>query len=181
MAQTQRTLAALLAVLPDNSVGNVSAEDVRDIVETLRPDRGTVYVSTPIETVIATVSVPVKALGTTTLESTPAAKNFDMPVSNRLRYIGTAARAVNVQIAASMTTAASNKEVALHVAKNGAVIVSSFMERKTGTSSDKGSAPTFANVDMSNGDYVELFVSNETDNTNLTIERMTMIANGMAL
>ena len=40
MTQTQRSITALYAVLPDNTAGDISPEDVRDIVETLRNGHG---------------------------------------------------------------------------------------------------------------------------------------------
>jgi hypothetical protein len=150
-------------------------------VETLRVDGAVMHVDTPAATTIAAVSTPVKAAGSTKFETTPVAKNFTMPVSNRLQYSGIADREVSVDVAVSISSTSNAQTVGIYVAKNGTTIPSSEIFRKTGTGGDIGAAPTQARVNLTNGDYVELFVSNETTATNVTVEKMSFRVSGLAL
>lgn len=172
MADTQRTIPALLTLLADNTAGDISPQDIRDMLVTLVPGLGTIYISTPTETTVAAANTPLKAAGTTTLLAT--AQNFTMPANNRLTYTGTPDVLANVSISISMTAAANNKVVTMYVAENGTPVAASAVERKVGTGADVGALSVQYALTLSTNDYVELFVENNTDDTNLTIENMVM-------
>jgi len=133
---------------------------------------GELWFSTPVQTVITTKEVPVKALGTTTLLS---AVDFDMPANNRLRYLGTVPRMFFVTAAITAIAAANNKLLGFHVAKNGTVLDEAHLDRFVATGADQGAITTQVLVNLSYGDYVETWVENETDTTDLTIEHCIMI------
>lgn len=133
------------------------------------------YVSSAVETVIAAVDTPVKALGTTTLVTSPAAVDFTMPANNRLTYGGDSARTFFATAAISAIAAGNNKLLAFYLAKNGVVIPDSELRRFVGTGADEGAITIQALVSMTPTDYLELWVENQTDNVNLTVNKMSFV------
>lgn len=90
MPDTARTISAVLALLADNTKGDISPQDVRDSVMSLFPD----YAFAPNQTddfngVISTTPVLVN-----TALVVQAGRNFDILDTYKLRYIGAAKRAV---------------------------------------------------------------------------------------
>lgn len=129
---------------------------------------GGLYFSTPTETAITTVNVPVKCLGTTTLTSVNRVD--DNSVSNRLRNISLGTKLFNVSASVSTTSASSNTEFIWYIAKNGTIESGSGIKRKQGTSSDVGAIGLHWLLELSENDYIELFVENATDNSNVTVQ-----------
>ncbi len=177
MANTERTIADLLALLADNTTGDISEQDLRDVVVSLADSYGGMRISSAVETSIALVSTPVKCLGTTTISS--AARDMDMPANNRLRYIGAPTRYHEMTMALSVISASSNKVFGFYIAKNGTVDAASLITRKQGTSSDVGALSLTFHVGLATNDYVELFVENQTDATNITVNQMIMSMRGL--
>jgi len=169
---TQRTLSGLLALLTDNTVGNIGAEDVRDIVETLRNGYGVIYILAPIETVITDSVSYFPGAGTYTLG---IADNWEMSINGRLRYIGNSPRTVQAINTWSATAAGNNKLVNFGISKNGIICPESIIHRKIGTGSDVGAGPSHALVTVANGDYLDFRVKNTTDTTNVTLETSNLI------
>ena len=129
---------------------------------------GSMYWSTAVETVISGADTPTKALGTTTVGAN--LQDFSMPANNRLTYLGRQTTHFLVTAALSMTAAGNNKQIGLYVAKNGTAIADSEIKRFVGTGSDIGAAAVVTLVELAQDEYVELFVANELDTVNLTIE-----------
>ena len=167
MVDTARTKTALAAILADNTAGEISPQDVRDFLETMHPSFGSLHFSTAAETSIATQSVYVKAAGTTTSVNL---HRVTMPADNRLTYTGTPTIHAHIACSLSMTAAGNNKLIGLGIAKNGTVLTHSIVQRQVGTGADVGSTALHADVSLATNDYLELWVSNETDTVNLTIE-----------
>ena len=178
MADAPRTIADLIANLfqDGQANGSISEQDMRDLILTFVPSIGGIYFSTPVETVIATVSTKVLALGATTLIS--LAHDIDMPTNNRIRYTGPNPRHFSVDVALSTTAAGNNKLIEYQLCKNGVLLPETLMKRTHGTGSQHGALAITTNLHMENGDYLELWVSNESDNTNLTIENGTINLSG---
>ena len=172
MADTMRTIAEIKALLATAPAG-ISAQDMRDVVESLRERGSELYISSSVETVISAVNTPVKMLGTTMLVT--GGDGFSMPVNNRLQWDGDVPVRVAVVCGFSITAAANNKIMVAHLALNGSVIVSSEAPRKIGTGTDIGRANLVGQVVMNTGDYIEGWIENTTDSTNLTVDNMTMI------
>jgi hypothetical protein len=123
------------------------------------------YVSAEAATTIVTPGTYVKAAGATT-ELT--LNDFDMPVSNRLRYIGSGTILCVVEATVSMKAGANNQESAWRFAKNGVTIEHSQVDRKVGIGADIGALTVIGEVTLANGDYVELWVTNETSTASVT-------------
>lgn len=172
MVDTVRSIAALLALLANNTTGNISPQDMRDVVVSLEPALGGMYVSSSAATTFSDSVTPVKALGTTLIAA--GAHNFDMPASNRLRYTGAADVSVVCIAGLSITAGANNKDTEMSFAKNGTVITDSVASRKIGTGADVGRAVVIGIDVMSQNDYIEVFLLNTTDTTSITLPHMTM-------
>lgn len=181
MADTERSQADLLASLfrDGQAAGSILAQQIRDLIVSLTPAIGAIYFSTPVETVISTQGEKTLALGTTL--ATASLHNIDMPQNNRIRYTGTIPRHFVIDAAISATIVGNNKTVHFQLFKNGSPLVETLMNRAFGTGSDAGAIPLTTNVDMEKDDYIELFVSNETDTANITIVSGTINLTGVLI
>ena len=167
MADTERTLAAMLVLGADNTTGDISPQDYRDGLVSVSPSFGSMYFSTPAATTPAGAGTYLKALGTTTSVNLGG---FTMPASNKLLYTGTPDIHVHCACSISMTCASTNKILGFKIAKNGSVFDHSEVHRKVATGSDIGSTALHSDFAMSTNDYVELFLANITDTNTVTIE-----------
>lgn len=172
MAETQRSIATMQTLLADNTGNDISAQDVRDLMETLHPGHGTIYVTSDAATTPDNTSDYKDIAGTFTLEA--HAYNWDMNTNGQLRYTGAADRIVTVAANMSMLSASNNQVVHFRVAKNGTSIASSEIQRKIGTGSDIGAASCHTDVEMSTNDYITLQVRNETSTGTVTVEHSTI-------
>lgn len=169
MADTKRSISDLLTTLfQDGQADNsITPQDMRDLIVSLTPAVGAIYFSTPVETIISTISTKTLALGTTT--ATTPLHDIDMPQNNRIQYIGVPTRHFIIDVALSTIAAGNNKTLEYQLFKNGIALPETLMTRAHGTGVDHGALPITTNVHLAQDDYIELFVSNETDDTNLTI------------
>ena len=115
---------------------------------------------------IVTQGIPVKVAGTTT--ASPLVQKFTLS-NNRATYTGEISRSFAVSAVASITASAQNLQIGFYVAKNGAVIPSSEMYVTTNQASRAESVAIQSIVDLSNGDYVEVWVENDTNSTDVTV------------
>jgi hypothetical protein len=180
MADTQRTIAQLQALLADNSTGAISPQDLRDLLETFRPDRGEISL-----TVAGTVSVLAQdtwyelTTGSWTLSGNEY--RFDSPSAGRLRYTGAQTRAMHIACSLSFELAeGSNDTIQIAVAKNGSRITTSQQSRKISTAGDVGSTALHAFTTMDQNDYLSLLVLNDDAADDITIRQVNLFAMGMA-
>lgn len=174
----RRTVTQLLALYADNATGDISPEDLRDLVDSVTPPYGTMSRLVASATTINTPGTYEKAAGTTTFNR---GVNFDMPVDGRLRYIGSTQVHLHIAISVAMTAAGNNKTIGLKVAKNGVVMDESVTRRFVGTGADIGSTALHADAMMVQNDYLELYVTNETDTVSVTIQELYFFALGMLI
>ena len=167
MADTKRSKSDLATLLADNTSGAISPQDVRDFLESMDLSFASMYFSSSAETTIAVAGTYVLAAGTTT---SIKLSNFTMPQDNRLTYTGAADVYAEISASISMTCASNSKIVGMKIAKNGTVIDSTEIHRKISTGADIGAAYVQGDVQLATNDYIELFISNETDTANATID-----------
>jgi hypothetical protein len=180
MADTQRTIAGLKAILPDNTSGDISPQDLRDFVESVRPGFSEMYVSTPAGTTINTPGTFEKVAGTTTLASAPTPVNWSMPADNRLRYDGVADRVVRVSASISVTIpSGSNKELRFRFAKNGTTQVDSEARQFMVVNSQVENVAVLGIFQLSTNDYIEVFCTNITDTISVDVNSMVVDAISM--
>ncbi|MCD6067934.1 MAG: hypothetical protein K0S33_2760 [Bacteroidetes bacterium] len=129
------------------------------------------YISSPTLTAIATQDVPVKVAGTTT-----AATSFrvTMPTSNKLTYIGAKTRRFQVVCSITATASSNNKNFSFHIYKNGVKLPESTQSMKLATGVNTGSLTISCNVLMAPNDYVEVWVENNSDNSDITVENLNL-------
>ncbi len=178
MAETPKTLAALLAQLPDNTTGLISPEDIRDVVVSLFPSRGQIDLTSSAQTTFSGSNVWTKLAGTTALDASLGQDGFSMPASNELR----ATKAVNqvlfcvANIEASC--ASNNKTFGMTFAKNGTAIGTFHVSQRL----DVGGSSYFfsfsALIPTVQDDIISVYVRNETDTTAITASNITLSAVG---
>jgi len=127
-------------------------------------------------TVVAEANVAYKAAGTTTLDS--VTQKFEMPLDNRLSYVGAITRHFKVTVTATLS-AGNNQRIGIYVAKNGSVLTNSENYSTTNASSRVENMSCQTIVELQSGNYVEVFVENDTHATNIVVERMSVIVEAL--
>lgn len=132
---------------------------------------GNMYMTTPTATTFGAINTPVKVLGTTTSVGLYRMTN---PANNRLTYTGSKTRAFFVSCALSITQPNSNRFFSFYIAKNGVVIPESRQDIKVVNSTDQVSIPISCRVTMAPGDYIEVWVANQTATTDVTVQTLNL-------
>lgn len=124
-------------------------------------------------TVIASKGVPVKVAGVNSGTS-PVTQGFDTSVDNRAIYERALERDFKVTVVLSCTSG-NNNQVGVYLAKNGSVLDESETYITTGTAGriENGVAQTI--VDLTQDDYVEVWVENKNSTSNITVTNMNVI------
>ncbi len=178
MAQTERSLSTIISLLADNASGDISAQDIRDMVVSVLPSYGSHYISTSAATAVTLVDTYYELNGTTTLGA--VARDFDQPASGRLRYTGAPTREVLITCTISTTSDTNNQVLSFKLAKNGTVSDETEVQRKVGTGSDIEAIAVTGLFSMANNDYISTFVANSTSaGTSITGVNGTMAALGI--
>lgn len=123
-------------------------------------------------TPIASTGVPVKVLGTT-VEGTASSK-FTHGV-NRATFDGSLAETYEVSVRAALSSVANN-ELALYVAKNGSPVASSVMPATANAGGRVEASGTLGVVDIAQGDYIEVWVANNTNPNAITVTDLQVLA-----
>lgn len=141
------------------------------ITETDDVAGGNIYVTGASVTPIAAVTTPIKVSGTTTAANL---FRFTAPLSNRMVYTGTKTRKFYAIAAISMTSPSNNKVYKFYLAKNGVLLLETAQSRKITTGSDVGALSISGVVELSPGDFIEVWVENLTDATGITVQSMNL-------
>jgi hypothetical protein len=121
---------------------------------------------------VVTVAVPLKIAGTTA--SSAITQKFSL-TSNRATYTGGITRDFKVTAVASLTASAQNLQIGFYVAKNGTVLDESEMYVTTNASARAESVAIQTITELATNDYVEIFVENDTSNTDVTVTFLNVI------
>ncbi|MCP4307698.1 MAG: hypothetical protein GY788_23055 [bacterium] len=175
MADTYRSFADLLVLFADNTTQDISPQDLRDFVESMKQSEGGCYISASDTTSIGSSDEWTLVAGTTTQTSL---YRFTHNGANRLTYIGSPDVHCHVTATMGMTASGNSKIFEFGIAKNGSINEPSVIPRKIGNGADVGAAAVATDVTLTTGDYVELYVRNTTDSTNVTFENAYMSATG---
>jgi hypothetical protein len=117
-------------------------------------------------TTIATQGTAVKVAGTWVVQTE---SNFTGNTTGRLTYTGSTTEVVSANVSITFSHAGSGSDnLAVYIAKNGSVLTASKLTRAV-TGSARANVGTFFNVSMANSDYLEVFVSNDSDTSNITV------------
>jgi hypothetical protein len=120
--------------------------------------------SNATETTIATVSTPVLTLGTWSVIST---HQMTGTAAGRLTYLPVETALLEVTARATVKTASGTKVVTAFIAKNGVVLTATGSGTATAALATTIDIPW--KVEMSQNDYLEVWVSNATDTVNLIV------------
>ena len=178
MTQTPKILSALLAELPDNTTGDISPEDIRDVVVSLFPSRGQIDLTAGGTTTFALTNTWYKLVCSTTLDTSLGQDGFSQASNNELR----ATKAVNQVLLCTATIEASssgnNKTYSFTFAKNGTPITTAHVSDKFETSGAVKTVSVIALVPTVQNDTISVYVRNDTDTTSLTTANLTLSALG---
>lgn len=122
-------------------------------------------------TTIATINTPVKVAGTTTANSLNQKFSHS---SNRLTYDGAFEDTFRAQAVATVTGSA-NKVFGFYGAVNGVVDSNSEMYATTNAGGRAESIVIQGVFTLAPGDYIEVWIENTTDTSNLTVEFLNLI------
>jgi hypothetical protein len=190
MTDTPRTEADLLAlVYPESSFGPesdsagsvpiVTPQTIRDLIvsvydsiataqATAEPSYGAYYFSSAAATAVAAQGTDLKAAGTTAAIGTPSA-DLTVAVTNRITNAGTT-RVFLVTASLDLTVAADAKSITVSLYKTGAAITGAFRTYTHATGATRVQTVIQALVSLAATDYVEVWVANETDAEDITVQ-----------
>ncbi len=119
------------------------------------------------ETVITTPGVAVKVLGTWVTERV---SQYSGDATGRITYLGERVLTTPIDISVTVRSAGgTNKEIEVFLAINGTVVPNSGKNAKVGQN-DPRSVVLFWQEVVSQGDFLEVFIANDTDTVNLIVE-----------
>lgn len=111
-------------------------------------------------TTISTINVPVKFVGTFTSNSL---SRFSHDGAGRITYIGETAERHPIDITTTiLMNSGGDKQVSVYVAINGSIVTNTG-KQGTASSTKAASITTFWQHTFVNGDYVEIFLENNSD------------------
>ena len=128
-------------------------------------------------TTVSASDVEYKAAGVTTLD-TSVSQKFSMPANNRLQYDG----AINRQFrctAMLTVTSGNNVQVGVYFGKNGTPITNSEMYATTDGNGRFENMAVQTVVELTQGDYMEVFVENATNTTDITLADLSAIVEAL--
>ena len=132
---------------------------------------GNLYLSAGVVTPIAVVGTPVKTLGTTILLPST---DFDSPVNGRLRYIGTETKTFVMTASLSMIASAVNRTFNFYFAKNDNILTETAITNSVPAIFYAETIPLLGVVSLTTNDYVEVWVENLSDDTDMALLTLNM-------
>ena len=117
------------------------------------------------ETVISSTATAVKVAGTFVVGDEAG---YTGDTTGRITHTGNTARHIINAIISISVASGTNHRISMYIAKNGVVLG----DTKTTATTSSGlyrSLATFANLELDDGDYVEIFVRNESTTDNLIV------------
>ena len=127
-------------------------------------------------TTIAVINTPVKVAGTTT--SAAITQLFTNTTTNRATYDGVLQRDFKVSAVMSVESG-NNNVIGLYIAKNGTIVAESEIYITTNAGGRAEAGVCQAIIELVTDDYVEVFVENSTDTTNVTVTDLNVIVEGL--
>jgi hypothetical protein len=119
------------------------------------------------ETVISAANTPVLTAGTWVVERE---SKMTGTTAGRLTFDSERDAVLPVDITATVSAASgTNKDITIYLALNGAVITNSGKSNKVGAGDPKSTGVLWQ-LNLSDGDYLEVWVENNTDTVNLIVE-----------
>jgi hypothetical protein len=153
-------------------LSGVSPNDIRwiflgnDEISDTNPDGLLSLNANVTNTVVGTVDTPTLVAGTWVVEGTSF---FTGTTAGRLTYNGERDLAVPVDIVTTIQSASgTNKDITTYLALNGTIIANSGKTNRVGAT-DPGNTSSPWQLTLTTGDFVEVFVENNTDGISLLV------------
>jgi hypothetical protein len=121
---------------------------------------------------IVTQGVAVKIAGTTVAGS--LAQKFTF-TDNRATYVGAITRDFKVTAVLTVISATSNKQIGLYIRKADTLVAESEQYVTTNANSRAEAITIQAFVNLATNEYIEIWVENDTDNTDVTVSFLNVI------
>lgn len=180
MADTPKTAAELIVDFATNGAQAITAQQMRDLVESIVPAVGRFSMTAtapivPPNTVAYTEVVPGAGVVGGVMRNLTYA-------NGRLTYTGTPDIHVHVAVSLSLEVAANNQTLAMRVARNqlaDADAVASEIDMKIGIGGEVKSTAVHYDGMMSTGDYLSVVLRNETSTAVITMRHMYFFILGM--
>jgi len=173
MAQTQRSSTELYALHADNTSGNASNEDIRDIIESMMPGYALMDVNRadggwPALTTITDNNAT--AIAGVTKQDGPTPRWFTVGTDGTITYTGAKDVLVTINSHVSFKVIGSvNLVIGYGFMLNG-VSASSDIGRYIATgANEQGAAGNTWQIEMSNGDYINAYVKNDDSTDDITV------------
>lgn len=145
-----------------------------DGIADTRPDALLSMVGNATETVISTINTPVLVAGTFVVEGVSI---FEGTTGGRATYKGERDFRAPIDFTTTVRAASGGTiDVTLYIAVNGAVLANSAKSASV-SSSDKASITGLWQYTFQEDDYIEIFIENNTNTTNLVVESEILRAN----
>lgn len=121
---------------------------------------------------IVTQGVAVKIAGTTTQGTVSQKFTY---ANNRATYVGAIQRDFKVTYVATIIGDASNKQIGLYVSKSNSLVAESEQYVTTNAASRAEAVTIQAVVSLNTNEYIEAWVENDTDATDVTVSYLNVI------
>ena len=175
MPDTSRTQSSILALLANNTSGDISPQDLRDLVVSIFPGWGNFYISSAAQTTISGAGTAVLMAGTTTGGST---RNFTHASPGRLTYTGTPTSRFFVIATVTLDVAAgSNIDLSVQLFRSGSLITGAE-QRVNNTAGNPSNVVVVTDVSLATNQYIEVFVENEDDTANIDVTQANIMVFG---
>lgn len=174
---SRRTKSELLLMFANNTTADITPEDLRDFVDSCVPSHASLYLTSALPTTIPIAGTFYKAAGLTQLSDQTQHLDFSMPDHNRLMWTGIGTVHVNARAVISLTSVGSAVDVSVKIAKNGVVLEHSLSTVTVVSGSNKHHISVEGDCVLNSGDYLEVFVTNETDTSTVTFESLYFTVN----
>ena len=141
-------------------------------IKDTRPDALVFLLNNVTETSISTINTPVIISGTYNEERV---SHFSSNSSGRITYVGEKNFVTPIKVGGSVVAASTNKVITFYIAKNGTVVSNSGIS--INSTANQRAFVLMWQLDMAPNDYIEVFVENNTDTTNVTVSDMNIVVN----
>lgn len=127
-------------------------------------------------TIINAVSIPVKISGSTLANE--ITQKFSI-TNNRATYTGALIRKFKISATASVTSNQQNLQIGFYVAKNAVVLPESEVYTTTNVNNRAENVGIQCILQLETSDYIEIFVENSTNDTDVTITFLNVIVEAL--
>jgi hypothetical protein len=182
MAENPRSLTELLTALADNTTGDITPEDIRDLVVSLYPSRGQLSLASggATATTFASSGTYVKVAGTTAIDDSVCSVCVTMPQNGVLKWEKAQNQVLLVNATLEILPAANNKRYSFTFAKNGTVVPElAFTGYYGNLHSNPEGVFLSGLIPVSENDEISVVVRNNTDTTAITASVFTLSGIGV--